>query len=48
MKGAIRFPKMIFQGICYEKRLIKVDKKVLILVYVRACVRACVRVCVWR
>ena len=45
MKGVIRFPKMIFQGICYEKRLIKVDKKVLILVYVRACVRACVRVC---
>ena len=48
MKGVIRFPKMIFQGICYEKRLIKVDKKVLILVYVRACVRACVCVCVWR
>ena len=46
MKGVIRFPKMIFQGICYEKRLIKVDKKVLILVYVRACVRACVCVCV--
>ena len=42
MKGVIRFPKMIFQGICYEKRLIKVDKKVLILVYVRACVRVCV------